>query len=401
LNTLLRSATSNGFDATMRLYDIPSSLLYLITIISQAARPVAAGPLLPPEQFPSLNNNSLVGRGSCSYGQSACGYYGQLCCNSDQYCYTNSYDQAQCGQNQVTTTQYQTTAQVTSGQWSMLTTTYVQTDLKTVTTTYSTFIPSATLQCSYSLGETPCGSCCCQSGQMCQSPGQCVVVAWGSSAYYSSFYTQTTQTAIVPVRGTSGTTITVSQTGSITTTVPYETAVGTGGAILTGTVSAPSHGLSGGAIAGIVIGVIAGLILLFLLCACLCFKTVWDGLLSIFGIRRSGRRRTEEIYVDRRTSRRQSGGRTWFGAGPARASRTSIDVVEKKRTSSGWGGVATVGAALGGLALLLGLKRRRDRRREEDKESVSYYDSYYSSNYTSASEFVLTSFTPHYLLTPI
>jgi LPXTG-motif cell wall-anchored protein len=63
-----------------------------------------------------------------------------------------------------------------------------------------------------------------------------------------------------------------------------------------------------------------------------------------------------------------------------------VDVVEKRRTSSGWGGMATVGAALGGLALLLGLKRRRDRRREEDKDSVSYYDSYYSSNYTSASE---------------
>jgi hypothetical protein len=63
-----------------------------------------------------------------------------------------------------------------------------------------------------------------------------------------------------------------------------------------------------------------------------------------------------------------------------------VDVIEKRRTSGGWGGLATVGAALGGLALLLGLKRRRDRRREEDKDSVSYYDSYYSSNYTSASE---------------
>lgn len=368
----------------MRLYNIPSSLLYLITIISQSARPVAAGPLLVSEQFPSLDNNSLVERGSCSYGQTACGYYGQLCCNSDQYCYTDSNNQAQCG---ATTTQYQPAAQVTSGQWSMLTTTYVQTDLKTVTATYSTFIPATTLQCSYSLGETPCGSCCCQSGEMCQGPGQCVVVAGGSSAYYSGFYTvtQTTQTAIVPLRGTSGTTITISQTGSVTTTVPYETAVGTGGAILTGTVST-SHGLSGGAIAGIVIGVIAGLILLFLLCACLCFKSLWDGLLSIFGIRRSAHRRTEETYIDRRSSRRQSGVRTWFGARPARGSRTSVDVVEKRKTSSGWGGIATVGAALGGLALLLGLKRRRDRRREEDKDSVSYYDSYYSSNYTSASE---------------
>jgi hypothetical protein len=367
----------------MRLYEIPASLLCLIAIISQSTRPVAAGPLLSSEQFPSLQNNSLVERGSCSYGQTACGYYGQLCCNSDQYCYTDGNNQAQCGQ--LTTTQYQTVAQSTSGQWSMYTTTYVQTDLKTVTTTYSSFYPVTTLKCSYSLGETPCGSCCCQSGQMCQAPGQCVVVAGGSSAYYSSFYTFTTstQTAIVPLRGTSGSVVTVTSTGSVTTTVPYQTAVGTGGAILTGTVTTTSHGLSGGAIAGIVIGVIAGLILLFLLCACLCFKTLWDGLLSIFGIRRSGRRRTEETYVDRRSSRRQSGGRTWFGTRPGRGSRTSVDVVEK-RTSGGWGGFATVGAALAGLALVLGLKRRRDRRREEDKSSVSY--DYYSSDYTSASE---------------
>ena len=371
----------------MRLLEIPSSLLCLITIISHSTRPVAAAVLLPVEQFPSIDNNTLVERGSCSAGQTACGYYSQLCCNSDQYCYTDGNNQAQCGQSQGTTTQYQTVAQSTSGQWSMYTTTYVQTDLKTVTTTYSSFFPVTTLQCTYAMGETPCGSCCCQSGQMCQSPGQCVVVAGGSSAYYSSFYTVTTntQTAIVPVRGTSGTTVTVSQTGSVTTTVPYQTAVGTGGAVLTGTITTTNHGLSGGAIAGIVIGVIAGLILLLLLCACLCFKTLWDGLLSIFGIRRRGSRRTEETYIDRRSSRRQSGGRTWFGTRPGRGSRTSADVVEKRRTTSGWGGIATVGAALGGLALLLGLKRRRDRRREEDKSSVSY-DSYYSSNYTSASE---------------
>jgi hypothetical protein len=365
----------------MRLYEIPSSLLCLIAIISQATRPAAAGPLPPSQQLPSLGNNSLVERGSCSYGQTACGYYGQLCCNSDEYCYTDGNDQAQCGKTQLTSAPVQTLAQSTNGQWSMFTTTYVQTDLKTVTTTYSSFYPITTPQCTYALGETPCGSCCCQSGQMCQAPGQCVVAAGGSSAYYT--FVTSTQTAIVPLRGTSGGIVTVTSIGSVTTTVPYQTAVSTSGVTLTGTVTATSHGLSGGAIAGIVIGVIAGLILLFLLCACLCFKSLWDGLLAIFGIRRSGRRRTEETYIDRRSSRRQSGGRTWFGTRPGRGSRTSVEVVEK-RESGGWGGLATVGAALGGLALLLGLKRRRDRRREEDKSSVSY--DYYSSDYTSASK---------------
>jgi hypothetical protein len=210
-----------------------------------------------------------------------------------------------------------------------------------------------------------------------------VVVAGGSSAYYSSVYTLTTNTAIVPVRGT--TVATVTSTGYFTATTQYQPAVSTGGAILTGAVST-SHGLSGGAIAGIVIGVIAGLILLFLLCACLCFKSLWDGLLSLFGIRRRGHRRTEETYIDRRSSRRYSGGRTWFGTRPGRGSRTSVDVVEKRRESGGWGGFATVGAALAGLALILGLKRRRDRRREEEKSSVSYDSYYYSSDYTSASE---------------
>ena len=373
----------------MRLYEIPSSLLCLIAIISQSTRPVVAGPLLSSEQLRSVGNNSLVERATCSYGQTSCGYYSQLCCNSDQYCYTDSNNQAQCGQNAAAATQVQTLAQSTNGQWSMVTTTYVQTDLKTVTTTYSSFYPVTTLQCSYSLGETPCGSCCCQSGQMCQAAGQCVVVAGGSSAYYSSLYTVTTstQTAVVPVRGTSGTVVTVTSTGSITTTVPYQTAVSTGGAILTGTVTTTSHGLSGGAIAGIVIGVLAGLILLFLLCACLCFKTLWDGLLSILGIRRSGRRRTEETYIDRRSSRRQSGGRTWFGTRPARGSRTSVEVVEKRRQNKGWGGFATVGAGLATLALLLGLKRRSDRRNEEDKSNVSYDSYYYNSDYTSASKF--------------
>src|SRR2546423_6114128 len=142
----------------MRLLQIPPSLLCLITIIPYSTRPVAAAVLLPQEQFPSIDNNTLVERGSCYTGQTACGYYGQLCCNSDQYCYTDGNNEAQCGQKQVSAAQYTTAGQSTSGQWSMYTTTYVQTDLKTVTTTYSSFFPVATLQCTYSQGETPCGS---------------------------------------------------------------------------------------------------------------------------------------------------------------------------------------------------------------------------------------------------
>lgn len=358
----------------MRLHQIPSPLRSLLVTIF-LARPISASFL--PDLLHSFEDLQNIQK-RC---ESPCGYYGLLCCEAGEVCYTDSNNQAQCGAASGTAT-----TAAAAGQWQYYTTTYVETDLKTVTATFSSYIPTSTKSCSYSLGESACGNVCCLSGQYCQSSGVCVAVGGGSSGFYSSLYTVTTvvtNTASAPLRPTSNTLVTVTSTGgaSATTTQPFVTPVGTGGSIITGTTSGSTGGLSGGAIAGIVIGVIAGIILLLLLCACLCFKGLIDGLLAIFGLGPRRKRRTteEEVYVERH-HRSGRGGRTWFGQRPART-----EVVEGKKRKSGLGPAGWAAATLGGLALFLGLKRRRDRR--DDKSSSGYGSSYYYSDYTVSSEF--------------
>lgn len=273
----------------MLLHRMPSSLSAFVTTLL-LARPLTA--TFIPNLLHSFEDLQDV-RKRCD---NPCGYYGQLCCKDSESCYTDANNQAQCGPGQAVPA---TTAAAT-GNWEYYTTTYVQTDLKTVTATFSSFVAQSTgsLSCTYSLGETACGNVCCLSGQFCQSSGQCVAVGGGSSGYYSSLYTVTTvvtNTASVPLRPTSNTLVTVT-TG--TTTRPFETPVGTNGAIIYGPTASDSGGLSGGAIAGIVIGVIAGIILLLLLCACLCFKGLIDGILAIFGLGKKRKRTEEEVYVE-------------------------------------------------------------------------------------------------------
>jgi hypothetical protein len=295
-----------------------------------------------------------------------CGYYGQLCCEANEVCYTDANDQAQCGAGTAATT-------TAAGQWEYYTTTFVQTDLKTVTQTYSSYIPQTTISCSYSLGETPCGNVCCLSGQYCQASGICAAVGGGSSGYYSSLYTVTTiitNTASAPIRPTSNTLVTV------TTTQPFVTPVSSdGSSIIVGQDSGSGGGLSGGAIAGIVIGVIAGIILLLLFCACCIFKGLIDGLLAIFGLGPRKKRVTEEEIYERRSHHSGRGRRTWFGTRPARS-----EVIEEKRKKSGWGTAGWMAAGLGALALWLGLKRSN---RKDDVSSGYYGSSYYGSDYSS------------------
>lgn len=310
-----------------------------------------------------------------------CGYYGQLCCESGESCYTDANNQAQCGPAQ------QAVTAAAGGVWEYYTTTYVQTDLKTVTATFSSLVSQGTgLSCSYSLGETPCGNVCCKSGQYCQASGMCLEVGGGSSGYYSSLFTVTTvvtNTASAPLRPTSNTQVTV--TTGVTTTAPFQSPVGTNGAIITGPTEEDGGGLSGGAIAGIVIGVIAGIILLLLICACMCFKGLIDGILAIFGLGSRRKRRTEEeVYVERHSRHGSRHGsrnnkRTWFGTRPARS-----DGGGEKRTGIGRAG--WIAATLGGLALFLGLKRRN---RRDDKTSTvgsSYYSDYSTSSSESSSD---------------
>ncbi|KAJ5168304.1 uncharacterized protein N7482_003898 [Penicillium canariense] len=298
----------------------------------------------------------------------SCGWKGQVCCGADQACSTNAANEAVCVDGSG------------SGSWTYYTTTIVVTevDKSTITSVWSSHIATATATatgtCRIDLGESTCGSTCCNAAQECQD-GVCV--AESSSA-------AVTGTEATPgVRGTSSGASTVTETSAPTTTESFIAAVGTDGADLIGAkASSNGGGLSGGAIAGIVIGVLAGVILLLLLCGCLCFKGAVDGLLAALGIRK--RRRRETTYVEERHSHHSHGSRppparrTWFGARPA-AAGTESDVSEKKSKWSGW---ATVAIILGALALCLGLKRRRDEHEDDDKTSYTYPSSYYYSDYT-------------------
>lgn len=351
----------------MRFFQITSAALSILGLLSQSQISHAT-------PFPLEYDIVLVNR-ACA---NVCGYYGQLCCSSGQTCSTNSAGQAVCLDGESSGS-----SGGSGGEWQMYTTTYVvtETDLATITSTWSSLLASSTAAagagtCRPTLGETPCGDSCCSASQMCENK---VCVEGASSGYWSS-WNSASATATPPLRPTSSGEATVTQTGAATTTEPFIAPVGTNGATLT-SASAGNKGLSGGAIAGIVIGTIAGVIFLLLLCACLCFKEALDGLLALFGL--GGRRRKDTTYVEERYSHHSHGSRperrTWFGTRPSRPSE------EKK---SGIGGLATIGLMLGALALCLGLKRRRDH--DDEKSSYTYPSSYYYSDYyTSASEYLL------------
>lgn len=351
----------------MRTNTLSASLLSLLAV--PLVRPVSAG--LVPDLLQSFEDLQNINK-RCD---NPCGYYGQLCCLSTQYCYTDSQGQAACGEGGSGSA----VTQAASGAWQYFTTTYVQTDLQTVTTVFSSFVAAATptSSCSYAQGQTPCGSMCCNSGQYCKSDGMCVAVP-GSSGFYSSLATVTvTNTAGAPLRPTTNTVTTLTSTGGAST-VPFQTPIGTSGATMTGAQEEQGGGgLSGGAIAGIVIGVIAGIIILFLICVCCCFKGLLDSVLAIFGLGGNRRRRREEIdvYEERH---HHSGGRTWYGA-----QRPAESHVSEKKKDSGLGGLAKAGVFLGGLAAVLGLKRKFDKR--DDGTASSYSYSYYDSEYSSSS----------------
>jgi hypothetical protein len=367
----------------MRLFDIPSSLLCVLALTCSLSLGRAA--VLPPEEhLPRSEERTLVAR-QCS---NPCGYYHQVCCGPNQLCCTDAHNRAQCGQaGACATAEASFTAEGDQGDWQYYTTTYVETDLNTITTTFSSLIPISTqnlvatttlsMQCKFSLGEVPCGSMCCSAGQYCMTDiNQCAAAGGGSSGYYSSLFT-TTQVASVAVRPTSNTILTVTSTGSTTATVPFQAPVGTDGSILVDAqATTQGSSLSPGAIAGIVIGVIAGIILLILICICCCARGAIDGIVGLFGGNK--KRRTETTYIEERHSHHGSrpAGRTWFGSRPARVDRTG-----KKKKTGGLGGAATVGAGLGTLWLLLGLKRKRDRRNDAKSDSsYSYYDDSYTSD---------------------
>ncbi|KAL8953078.1 MAG: hypothetical protein Q9222_001071 [Ikaeria aurantiellina] len=369
----------------------PPTLLSLLAIILSSAHTANGKPYL---KKLNLDSSNALEERTCA---NPCGAQSQYCCQASETCVTSGWPPiAQCvtaSSGSGAAVQQQNNA---NGQYQLITTTWTETDLVLRTSTYSTLLAAATpspttqqatvatsLSCNTQLGESPCRSICCATGQFCQTLGQCAASGGGvsgdvSSFYYSSVTAAATGTAFV--RPTSNTVQTVTSTGSATTTVPIQSASATQGGATAGMEATTSNnGLSGGAIAGIVIGVLLGILVLLFICAACCFKGLLDTILGFFGLG-PRRRRREETYIEQRHSHHTggsggAGGRRWFGgAGPSRVDRTS------KKESGGFGGLTAVAAGLGTLAVLLGLKRRRDRR---DKESYTTGSSYTYSDYTS------------------
>lgn len=382
------------------LHNMSRPLLPLLTAVlaSSSIASVSANPLL--SNLGGLSVQQLFGRGACAI---PCGWAGQVCCGTGQACYTDASNQAQCSSTAAWTSA--ATIAGSNGYWNVYTTTYLQSELVTVTSVVSSWCASATpatvyatpttaaapaqtLVCDYASNQSPCGSICCASGQYCVTSGQCAAAAVaGSSAYYSSNYATSvagTPTGFsAPLRPTSSTLLVLTSTASPTTTEPFVAPVATGANVtLIPTEALHSGGLSGGAIAGIVIGVLLGLALLFLLCFCFCLKKGLDGILAVFGLgkKRSRTRETEYIEEYHHHSSRNGRGenRSWYGSGPRRPER-------KEKKSGGLGNLLPIAGGLAGLWAILGLKRKNDRRRDDEK--YSDYSSSYGSYYTSESEY--------------
>ena len=377
----------------MRLSQAPPTLLSLFMVLLSNIDRVEAVPT-PKELLEKLGFGSM----ELEQRDVACGVSGQYTCTGAEACYTNAAQVAYCS--------VPSDPVVTGGNdgYAVYTTTYTETDLVLRTSTYtsswysaapttSTYVPVATaVLCDTSQEQTSCGPICCAADQVCASSGSCAprpsssAAALTSWTYIVSTMATTTSTFSAPLRPTSGTATTST---SVTTTQTFIPATAASGTVLPIVSTSTSHGLSGGAIAGIVIGTIVGVILLLLICFCCIVKAGFDGLLALFGLgsRRNRRSRERVEVVEERYSRHGSGTAAsrrdthtgWFGAGgrPARVTEN------RKKKSSGFGGLGAVGAGLLGLAVVLGLKRRHDRKEMVERTDVS--SSYYTDSYTGTS----------------
>ena len=338
---------------TMR-QKLPKSLLLLGAILLQPLTTVAS-------PFPVHFAGLILRERAC---ESPCGYYGQLCCSSSEECGTDSNGHAVCLAS--------FEQRNNNGQWEYWTTTYVQTDYVTITSTGSSWVAAPTSdngQCKPSLGETECGWTCCSASESCNA-GECVEV--GNSPI------ETAPAPTPPLRPTDTTGATITPTPPPGPTVPFIPPIGTDGSDGSEQPmpSEDGGGLSGGAIAGIVIGSLAGAAILLLLCCCLCVGTCVDRARGLLGLK-GGSHSSSYTGSSSRSSRH---GRTWFGAGPARPRPKK----EKKSGLFGLGGMTTLALILGSIAVLLGLKKKKENRSEK---SDTYYtgSSYYTYSYSGSS----------------
>jgi hypothetical protein len=311
-----------------------------------------------------------------------CGYQNMYCCEQGSVCYTSN-GIAGC-------------SAAAGGGYAWYTTTWTLT--QTFTKTYNSFIPAATAPAGggpcvppEGSGQIACGKICCASWQYCAYDGQCManipgpIVPAPTSAVVTGGETVTTPFS-APYRVTSGT-VTASSTGT----------AAAGAATTTGAVSpgGSSSGLSGGAIAGIVVGTIAGVALLLLICACCVVRGLWHGLLAILGL---GKKKKTETIEEERYARRSSAHShrdnhgSWYGGRPSTVSG------RKEKEKSKGAGLLGLGAALGTLALLLGLKRDKKKKSAPSRARSNVSSSYWSDSYTATSP---SESSPHLSLTPL
>lgn len=117
---------------------VPSKMYLQHLIVLLCTSLAAATPF--PKHVTELENGNVLGRACVSY----CGFSSQVCCATDEVCYTDVNSEAQCS------------------------------TASSPRATVAAAVVTATLICRQDLGEAACGSRCCPSGQSCNSPGECI-----------------------------------------------------------------------------------------------------------------------------------------------------------------------------------------------------------------------------------
>ncbi|KAK0628463.1 hypothetical protein B0T17DRAFT_488274 [Bombardia bombarda] len=300
-----------------------------------------------------------------------CGVDNNICCAAGDTCTTYANNVATC------------LGGGDSYQYSTSTWTLTQ----TFTTTYSSLIPAATpgggADCvpQAGTGQIACGSICCTNQQYCAYAGQCLAnPVGGGGGGLSSGIT----TGGVPI--TTGYSAPYRPTSIVTTTTGTAAGATTTGAAVSpgGTAAA----LSPGAIAGIVIGSLAGVALLLLLCACCVVRGLWHTVVALFG--GGKKRRTKETIVEEERytrrgsthSRRDEHG-SWYSG--AVGGRPSAAASRKEKKSSSGKGLLGIGALLGTLWLLLGLRKDNKKKKSAPRTRSDVSSGYFSDSYTADS----------------
>ncbi|KAI1001621.1 hypothetical protein K3495_g6582 [Podosphaera aphanis] len=330
----------------MRLPHLSGTVLSIALSTLLSTMPAVAGPY-PKDASHNAGFFYLFGRTCASY----CGADNQYCCGSGEACYTNQANIAFCSAN----------GDSVAGGYAVYTTTYTETNLVLITSTYTSSWGAATPHspqgpvvtspaiCTTSLGESSCGNICCASNQRCAVANSCTA--------YSSVFLQPTKstTYSAPVRPTSGGLFTI----SATTTVPFQAPATASGSTLP--MASEESNLSGGAVAGIVVGVIAGILFLLLICFFCVVRKGCSGALAAFGLGKKDRR-----PKDRYTS------------------RPHTPTSEKKKSSSKF--LTALGAILVGATAVLGLQKLKKGRDDESSstDSSQISSGYYSDSYTGS-----------------